>query len=212
MPARTGWKPALPRAHRFALPRLFEPRRCEAQWTREQTDCPMRGFARERIPMKRTDFETNLREAIRSTLEATREFVADALPDKVRLLIVPNCSCDDSLEDDEEVYSGEELPPFTTLAPKTEAEAVDFLYRKGKVPEWINVAADSADGEYTDLVLECCGRFTGMAKHVYHREGGIPPFNPQVAMPRPPYNVGTDGKFSLRRRYNNARDNEPHSK
>ena len=165
--------------------------------------------------MTRSNFETNLREAIRSTLEATREFVSDNLPDGVRLLIAPNCSFDGNpLEDDEEIYPGEEMPAFKTLAPKTEAEVCDFLYRNGKVPEWINLQADSVDEDYTYLVLECCGRFTAMEKHLYHRGGGIPPFNPQVAMPGLEYDVETDGKFPLRQRYNKkseqGADGNPH--
>jgi hypothetical protein len=153
--------------------------------------------------MKRSDFETNLRKAIRSTLEATREFVSDDLPSDVRLLIAPNCSFDGNpLKDDEEIYPGEELSPLTTLAPKTEADVCACLYRNGKVPEWINLQADSTDEDYTYLVLECCGRFTAMEKHLYHRGGGIPPFNPQVAMPGIDYDVATAGKFPLRQRYN----------
>lgn len=155
--------------------------------------------------MTRETFETNLRNAIRSTLDVTRQYVLDDLPEDVRLLVVPNCSFDGNpLEGDEEVYPGEELPQGTTLAPKTEVEAVNLLYRSGKVPEWINVQVDSADGQCSYLTLECCGRFTAMENYLYHRDGGIPPFNPQVAMPGLNYDVETDGKFPLRQRYNRS--------
>ncbi len=153
--------------------------------------------------MTQGDFQTNLREAIRSTLETTRRFVSDELPDKARLLIVPNCSYDgNSLKDDEEIFPGEEVPQWTTLPAKNEAEAAAFLYRKGKVPEWINVKVDFVDSQYSYLILECCGRFTGMEKHLYHRGGGIPPFSPQVATPKLDYDIETDGQFPLHQRYN----------
>jgi len=155
--------------------------------------------------MTRDTFETNLGDAIRSTLEATRQYVLDDLPEDVRLLVVPNCSFDGNpLEGDEEVYPGEELPQGTTLAPKTEVEAVTLLYRRGKVPEWINVQVDSADEQCSYLVLECCGRFTAIEDYLYHRGGGIPPFNPQVAMPGIEYDLEIDGKFRLRQRYNKS--------
>jgi hypothetical protein len=159
--------------------------------------------------MTRAEFETNLREAVRSTLEATRRFVSDDLPEDARLLVVPNCSFDGNpLEDDEEVYPSEELPQWTTLPSMTASETAEFLYRGGKVPEWINVQVDSADSQYSYLVLECCGRFTRLEQHLYHRGGGIPPFNPQVAMPGLEYDFEADGKFPLRQRYN-TKANKP---
>ncbi len=157
----------------------------------------------ENLQMTRETFEANLRTAIRYTLDATRQFVSNDLPDAAKLLIIPSCSFDGNpLEDDEEVFPDQKLPEWTTLAPKTERETIDFLYRGGKVPEWINVQVDSTDTQYSYLVLECCGRFTAMEKNLYHRGGGVPPFNPQVAMPSIDYDLETDGKFELRQRYN----------
>jgi len=131
--------------------------------------------------MTKEAFHKNLSEASRSIIKATKDYVLDQLPDETCFLIVPNCSFDGNpLEDDEEVFPHETLPEWTTLPPKTENETVNHLFRNGKVPEWINIQVDSADEKFSYLMLECCGRFTGLEKHLYYIRGGMPPFGLKI--------------------------------
>jgi len=155
--------------------------------------------------MTKEAFQKNLSEAAHLTIKATKDYVLNKLPDEVLFLIVPNCSFDGNpLGDDEEVFPSETLPEWTTLPPKTENETVDHLCRNGKVPEWINILVDSADDKFTYLLLECCGRFTGLEKHLYYTRNSTPPFGLKIPMPSLEYKLEKDGRFRLSSRYNKA--------
>ncbi|PHR90919.1 MAG: hypothetical protein COA78_34305 [Blastopirellula sp.] len=152
--------------------------------------------------MTEETFQKHLIEASDFIVEATREYVDDVLPDEFRFLVVPNSSFDGNpLEDDEEIFPKESIPEWTTKPPMDACSVINDLYRNGKVPEWINVYVDSSDNEYTYLLLECCGRFTAMEKHLYHAGKGVPPFSTKIEMPSLDYELESHGKFQLRSRY-----------
>ena len=153
------------------------------------------------VNLSRDIFKKNLQEAAIITHDFTRTIVTTQLPDAIAYTILYGCSYDGNpLIDDEKNFPEDYDQELITT---TSAEHVtNLLWRDGFVPEWINVTVSHEDGKFTYILLECCGRFTGMEKHLYHRGGGIPPFNPQVAMPGLDYDLETDGKFPLRQRYN----------
>jgi len=123
--------------------------------------------------MDRTTFAGNLESAAKLLLPFTRSLISNALPDEVRFLVQPNATYDGNpLEDDEQRF-----PNDVRSGPLTAEQAVERLWRDGKVPEWINLSVHSYDVNFTYAELLCCGRFTALDRHLYHRAEGRPPFH-----------------------------------
>ena len=114
-------------------------------------------------------------------------------------LLLPNQSFDENpLQADEEIFPEESLPDRKYLGPLDFGQAVDYLWRNGKVPEWIDVSVQACDSQYSYLELRCCGRFTARDDMLYHTQHGNPPFH--VVSPNlPPSWEGAEknGKFDL---------------
>src|SRR5205823_9435154 len=102
-------------------------------------------------------------------------FISTSLPDEVRYLIYPNESGDsEPLVADQEVFPGESRLEGTIPAPVTFDEAVAWLWRAGKVPQWINIQVEWADDTFTHVALRCCGRFTAREDLLCHQSWGSP--------------------------------------
>jgi hypothetical protein len=150
--------------------------------------------------MDRSEFERRLVLAARQAIEFAATMVRQKLPAFQQFLISPNQSYDGNpLEDDQELFPEDSLPPGKTHGPVGAAAAADWLWRQGKVPEWIDVRAFDADASSTTLWLTCCGRFTALTGRLYHTEAGNPPFH--VTGPSLPTfewkSVERDGRFDL---------------
>jgi hypothetical protein len=87
---------------------------------------------------------------------------------------------------------------------------VGFLWRGGKVPEWIDAAVQAEDGGQTLVSLRCCGRFTAQEELLYHRyPGGVPPFSIKSPVLPPGWeSVEASGKFDLYWREKRTRPNQ----
>jgi hypothetical protein len=150
--------------------------------------------------MDRDTFETRLRAAAQQALDFARQYVRQALPDDVALLIFPNQSYDDNPRvGDEVVFPGDSLPDGEYHGPWSVEEAVAFLWRDGKVPEWVDTAVRAENGRQTLVALRCCGRFTAQEELLYHRyAGGVPPFSIKSPVLPPGWeSVDVHGKFDL---------------
>lgn len=149
--------------------------------------------------MERATFEERLTFAARGAVQFARDFVRQPLPDEFDLLVVPNCSYDGNPRvSDEDVFPDESLPEGQSHGPWTVAEAVAFLWRAGKVPEWIDLHAVAEDGVRSLVELRCCGRFSADEELIYHQHGGVAPFH-VVSPPLPPDWQGAEmsGRFDL---------------
>lgn len=126
-----------------------------------------------------------------------RTLVWDELPEAKTYRVFPNQSHDARLKPDEVVYPEDTLREGVYLAMSRDA-ALRFLYRNGRVPEWIDVSVGAADREFTYVNLLCCGRFTANDERLYYRSRGQGPFG--IKSPNfPPGFVGDRGdKFWLR--------------
>jgi hypothetical protein len=150
--------------------------------------------------MDRATFENRLRSAAEKTVLFAQEHVWQTLHDDIVFLICPNQSYDGNPQiGDEEVFPKESLPEGQCHGPWGFKEVIDFLWRNGKVPEWINIAVTSEDGQRTVVALRCCGRFTAQEELLYHRYiGGVPPFSIKSANLPPGWeSVEDSGKFDL---------------
>ena len=128
--------------------------------------------------MEQTEFVSRMEEAVKRTLryEGMNENVEIT---KCGYLIYPNQSLDiQNPKDDQEVYPEETLPRGQYLGPLDFANTLTFLWRKGKVPEWINVAIRRTNANEAQLQfhLLCCGRFSG------HNEPNLGDIQPFVAI------------------------------
>jgi hypothetical protein len=130
------------------------------------------------LVVDRSTFETRLRTAAQQAVRFARQFVRDVLPDDMLFLVYPNQSCDDNPRvGDEVVFPDESLPEGQHHGPWQVDEVLNFLWRNGKVPEWIDIAVQDADARYALVRLRCCGRFTAQEDLLYHRNGGLPPLS-----------------------------------
>lgn len=125
--------------------------------------------------------------------------VKQVLPDTPLFLIEPNTSYDgNAVLGDETLFPQDSLPPGKTLGPLDTRAATHWLWREGKIPEWIDVRAYDVSSSASVLWLMCCGRFTSDADLLYHEREGNQPFH--VTSPTLPpgwKSVEADGPFDL---------------
>ena len=155
--------------------------------------------------MDKNVFHQNFDKAIEVVIPFSSRFVTNLLPSDYLLLVYPNMSYDGNpLVGDEQIFPEDSLREGQKfIGPLNDLEVIEFLWRNGKVPEWINVSVSTYDEKFTYLELICCGRFTaGMG--LYHTNEGYPPFH--VLGPNlPPHwkSVEESGKFDLHWRSKN---------
>jgi hypothetical protein len=121
-------------------------------------------------------FAARFRKAVEASVGFARSMVRQNLSDSWAFFIQPNQSFDENpLVDDQRLFPEDSLPAGRMLGPFTFERAVAWLWRDGKVPEWVDVSVHGVTEEQTCLRLICCGRFTGLEERLYYR-GGLPPF------------------------------------
>jgi hypothetical protein len=129
--------------------------------------------------LSKTSFQNLLRLATMMTLEYAREHISSEIPANVRYKLYPNESYDGgSLRGDVTLYPDDTLPEGGFHGPLTIADAISFLWRNGKIPQWIDLTVDSVLADLTIIKLRCCGRFTATAEYLYYSDEGLGPFNP----------------------------------
>ncbi|MBF7092962.1 hypothetical protein IUY40_15620 [Flavobacterium sp. ALJ2] len=116
--------------------------------------------------MTKEDFRISLKKALDGLIDFTQEMVTNKLPHDYKFIIKTNCSYDgNELEDDEEIYPDDKINESSSINPATELTVIDYLWRNGKVPQWINVQISSCDSNFSYITLECCGRFSALLNH-----------------------------------------------
>lgn len=116
--------------------------------------------------MEKEDFKINLKKALDGLIDFTQEMVTNKLPHEYKFIIKTNCSYDgNELTADEEVYPDDKIDETSSINPATESTVIDYLWRNGKVPQWINLQVSSCDSNFSYITLECCGRFSAILNH-----------------------------------------------
>jgi len=134
--------------------------------------------------------------AATTALDFARNFILEPLPDAKVFRVRLNCSYDKNLRSDEEVYPEDgSMERAHQLRQCTEAEVVEVLWRKGSVPEWVDLTVVGVTGTQTVVKLECCGRFTLAETLLYHQRLGNPPF--LIAGPTLPVGYKHGDHFSI---------------
>jgi len=114
-------------------------------------------------------FMDRLLRAAQETVKFSQNYVVDELPNNYVFIIFPNKHGEaKELVGDAEVFPADSLPPGQFLGPIDAEGAVKYLWRWGKVPEWINVHVRAVEGNVTVIQLICCGHFTSLPANFYN--------------------------------------------
>ena len=152
--------------------------------------------------MNRETFSRHLWDAAVHARDLAREYILEPLPDDLVFRVRLNSSYDGNpLHEDEVVYpeDSHDVAKAMSLSQVSTKEAVNALYRDGRVPEWVNASAIAETGEATLIELEACGRYTDNDDLLYHHQEGRPPFH--VLSPALPIGHQAGARFSI---YNRA--------
>jgi len=143
--------------------------------------------------MERTIFTQHLSRAVDEAVSFARKLVANELPAKQVFRVYPSGSYDGNpLVGDEEVFPDDSRPDGTPLRFECQEAVAAFLWRDEKMPEWVDVSVEAEDGRRTFVALLCCGRFTATEEHLYHVQGGTPPFSVKSPILPPGYRSDDD--------------------
>ncbi len=120
--------------------------------------------------MDKEIFEQRLEQAAEETIVFTRSLVTEVLPNERIYKVFPNKHGEmKQLRGDAEVFPQDSLPRGQFIGPLDATEVVAYLWRNGKVPEWIDISVDAVEGNRTVLILWCCGHFTSFPANTFHR-------------------------------------------
>ncbi len=127
--------------------------------------------------MTRDEFGALFLECTKRCVAFAREFVHDSLPDDVIYRIYPNASYDEHpLQSDEVVFPEDTLRDANKFRLMNFGDAVAFLYRDGRVPEWVDMSVKATTRSQTVIALMCCGRFTANRERWYYERWNQGPF------------------------------------
>lgn len=147
------------------------------------------------VDISKQGFQSNFRSATSKAVAFAKTRVINFLPEKIKYLVYMNASNDmEPLEEGECKFSGDP----NRKVYFDDLEVAEFLWREGKVPEWINVSVCDASDEYTEVRLVCCGRFSSKKEHMYHVQELQAPFH--VLGPDLPqgFDLSSGEKFDLK--------------
>jgi hypothetical protein len=134
--------------------------------------------------------------ATEQVIEFTRQHVRDELPDTPRYLVFANQSYDAGPDGESlTAYPEDALPAGEFRGPRTGVEAIDFLWRDGRVPAWIDVMIVGVEGGVTRIELRCCGRYVAEEEQMYYPEMG--PFGVKGPALPPDWDPRRPEKFDL---------------
>ncbi len=126
--------------------------------------------------MQLTDFERLLDTATASAIAFARTMILDTLPNSYIYRVFPNQSHDENRRPDVVVYPEDSLPSLNDYIEMTREQCLIFLYRNGRIPEWVDLSVGYADAMLTYVNCHCCGRFTDDDQRLYYNHRQLGPF------------------------------------
>jgi hypothetical protein len=105
-----------------------------------------------------------------------KTMLVDELPGEFTYRLFPNQSYDDNRAPDEIVYPDDSLESLHDFIEMSRNECINFLFRDGRIPEWIDISVGAADATRTYIYLLCCGRFTNDDNRLYYNRCQRGPF------------------------------------
>ncbi|MBN1517748.1 hypothetical protein JXA32_14385, partial [Candidatus Sumerlaeota bacterium] len=112
----------------------------------------------------------NLARAVEELLPMTREYIEEAIPDEHVFRVTPNQSRISSpcINPSIMTFPEDALPAGQSLGPWSAEQAVDFLWRKGKVPRWIHLFVEDVDQGRSVIQLRCSSHYVKDESLLYH--------------------------------------------
>jgi len=146
--------------------------------------------------MTRDEFSLLLAQCTRQCVDLAKRYIVEALPESYTYQLLPNQSCDDhQLEDDQTLYPEDSQPSLDDHISLDHDGVVNFLWRNGATPEWIDISVVDITASETVIELLCCGRFTGISTRLYYHAQGTGPFG--IKSPALPADYIDGAKFNL---------------
>jgi len=143
--------------------------------------------------MTRDEFILHLRESSLIALKLAEHFVKDKLTTDFKYNVILNASNDDLNLNQFDFYQEDNGIIKLKLI---DMEVIDLLYRKNKVPVWININVLKSSRKSTTFNLLCAGRFTDNKEEFYYNNKiGSTPFG--IKSPELPIDYSEGKKFSL---------------
>ena len=135
-------------------------------------------------------------DAYRKAREFGQKYVTEDLPEKIMFNLKLNASYDKNASADVTLFP-EDSNSKTAIRTKgiPESEVLQFLYRDGMVPQWVNLQLSGRTADATTITIESCGRFTAEEDYLYHRSEGWAPFH--VLGPSLPVGFEKGDRFSI---------------
>ena len=143
--------------------------------------------------MTKDEFLLHLKELSLVALKFAERFVKEKLTTDFKYNVILNASNEDLNLNQFDFYQEDNGIIKLNL---TDIEAIDLLYRKNKVPVWININVLKSSRKSTTFNLLCAGRYTDNKEEFYYNNKiGSTPFG--IKSPNLPINYSEGKKFSL---------------
>jgi hypothetical protein len=143
--------------------------------------------------MTRDEFILHLRESSLIALKFAEHFVKDKLTTDFKYNVILNASNDDLNLNQFDFYQEDNGIIKLNLI---DIEVIHLLYRKNKVPVWININVLKSSRKSTTFNLLCAGRYTDNKEEFYYNNKiGSTPFG--IKSPELPIDYSEGKKFSL---------------
>lgn len=137
-----------------------------------------------------------LRDSSKYSYDFAKKFVTNKLPNDFKYSVNLNVSCDDPTLIQFDMYpedNGKRIELFD------EKDVVELLYRKGKVPVWIDISVECVHKNKTIFRLDCAGRYSDDENEFYYIKQGTGSFG--IKGPIFPIGYVEGQKFNLKNNY-----------
>jgi len=142
--------------------------------------------------MTKEEFLFHLQGASITALKFAERYVKDKLETDFKYNVILSVSTDDPSLTQFDLYPEDQGIIKLDL---TDTEVVDLLYRKDKVPVWIDISVLKSSKKSTTFNLLCAGRYTDNKKEYYYNCNGSGPFG--IKGPNFPLHYVAGEKFRL---------------
>lgn len=142
--------------------------------------------------MTKEEFTFHLNGASLVALKFAERYVKDKLTTDFKYNVILNGSTDNENLTQFDIY-----PEDTGIIKLdlTDEEVIELLYRKNKVPVWIDINVLKSNQKSTTFNLLCAGRYTDNKEEFYYNRNGTGPFG--IKSPKLPIDYEEGKKFRL---------------
>jgi len=142
--------------------------------------------------MTKSEFLFHLKGSSLIALKFAENYVKNKLTTDFKYNVILNASNDDLTLTQFDIYKEDDGVIKLNL---TDNEVVELLYRKNKVPVWININVLKSSRKSTTFNLLCAGRYSDDKKEFYYNDNGSGPFG--IKSPKLPIDYKEGKKFKL---------------